>query len=148
MRLLPFSFILPLLFFASCNEPEPITRCVIDRVQVIEIDENYFDDTIDEGAPDIYAELRDAESQSILFMSGVAEEAQLPVDLDFVAVNIEAENFATAYEFTVFDDDVATTQDFIAVGLPFLVNDHVDAERAEVDITDGATTIRVYLIWY
>ena len=78
----------------------------------------------------------------------MAEEAQLPVDLDFVAVNIEAEDFATAYEFTVFDDDVATTQDFIAVGLPFLVNDHVDAERAEVDITNGATTIRVYLIWY
>ena len=138
MRLLPLSFILLLVFLASCNAPEPVTRCVIDRVQVIEIDENYFDDTIDEGAPDIYAELRDAESQSILFTSGVAEEAQLPVALEF----------ATAYEFTVFDDDVATTQDFIAVGLPFLVNDHVDAERAEVDITNGATTIRVYLIWY
>ena len=109
---------------------------------------DYFDDTIDEGAPDIYVELRDAESQTILFTSGVAEEAQIPVDLDFVAVNIEAEDFATAYEFTVFDDDVATTQDFIAVGLPFVVNDHVDAERAEVDITDGLTTIRVYLIWY
>ena len=27
---------------------------------------------------------------------------------------------------------------FHTVGLPFLVNDHVDAERAEVDITDGA----------
>ena len=148
MRLLPLSFILLLVFLASCNEPEPVTRCVIDRVQVIEIDENYFDDTIDEGAPDIYAVLRVAESQSFVFTSGVAEEAQLPVDLDFVAVNIEAEDFATAYEFTVFDDDVATTQDFIAVGLPFLVNDHVDAERAEVDITNGATTIRVYLIWY
>lgn len=136
------------LSFAACNEPEPVTRCVIDRVEVTEVDENYFDDTIDEGAPDLYAELVDAETQSVIFASGVAEDAQLPVDLDFVAVNIEAEDFATAYEFTVFDDDVATTQDFIAVGLPFLVNDHVDAERAEVDITNGATTIRVYLIWY
>ena len=148
MRLLPVSVLLPLLILASCKEPDPITRCVIDRVQVIEIDEDYFDDTIDEGAPDIYAELRDAESQSVLYTSGVAEEAQLPVDLDFVAVNIEAENFATDYQFTVFDHDVATTQDFIAVELPFQVSDHVDAERAEVEISNGSTTIRVYLIWY
>ena len=48
-------------------------------------------------------ELRDAETQSVIFASGVAEEAQVPVNLDFVAVNIELEDFETAYEFTVFD---------------------------------------------
>ena len=136
------------LSFAACNEPEPVTRCVIDRVEVTQVDENYFDDTIDEGAPDLYAELVDAETQSVIFASGVAEDAQLPVDLDFVAVNIELEDFEREYQFTVFDHDVATTQDFIAVGLPFKVSDHVDAERPHVDITDGATTIRVHLIWY
>ena len=79
----------------------------------------------------------DAETQSVIFASGVAEDAQLPVDLDFVAVNIELEDFEREYQFTVFDHDVATTQDFIAVGLPFKVSDHVDAERPQVDITDG-----------
>lgn len=148
MRSLPYALFLSFLLLVSCNEPEPITRCVIDRVEVVEIDEDYFDDTLNEGAPDIYVELLDAESQAILFTTGVAEEAQLPVDLDFVAVNIELEDFGRSYEFTVFDDDIATTQDFIAVALPFRVDDHVDAERAQVDITNGATTILVYLIWY
>jgi len=148
MRSRSLFLLLVVLSFVACNEPEPVTRCVIDRVEVTEVDENYFDDTIDEGAPDLYAELVDAETQSVIFASGVAEDAQLPVDLDFVAVNIELEDFERDYQFTVFDYDVATTQDFIAVGLPFKVSDHVDAERPQVDITDGATTIRVHLIWY
>jgi hypothetical protein len=89
-----------------------------------------------------------ADSQAILYTSGVAMDAALPVNLDFVAVNIELEAFETAYEFTVFDEDVATTQDFIAVGLPFKIGDHLGEESTEVDITDGATTVRVHLIWY
>lgn len=145
-RFFPILFLV--LALSSCNEPDPITRCVIDRVEVLEVDENYFDDTIDEGAPDLFAELRVADTQAILYTSGVADEAVLPIDLDFVAVNIEAEDFETIYEFTVFDEDVATTQDFIAVGLTFKVGDHVAEESPEVDITDGATTIRVHLIWY
>ena len=137
-----------ILAMPSCKPPEPVTRCVIDRVEVLEIDEDYFEDTIDEGDPDLFVELRYADSQSIIYTTSVAQEAQLPVNLDFVAVNIEEVDFETEYEFTVFDEDVATTQDFIALGLPFLPRDHVDSERQEVDITDGATTIRVHLIWY
>ena len=134
--------------FSSCSEPEPITRCVVDRVEVLEVNPDYFDDTIDEGAPDLFVELRVSDSQAIQYTSGVAMDAVLPVNLDFVAVNIELESFDVGYEFTVFDDDIATTQDFIAVGLPFRVGDHLAEERTEVDITDGATTIRVHLIWY
>lgn len=140
--------VLGVLFLDACKEPEPISRCVIDRVEVITIDEDYFEDTVDEGAPDLFVELRLAGSQSVLYTSGVANEAQLPVNLDFVAVNIEEVDFDTEYQFTVFDHDVATTQDFIALDLPFRVRDHLDAERAEVDVTDGATSIRVHLIWY
>lgn len=141
--------ILPCLFLMlACNEPEPISRCVIDRVEVLEINPDYYDDTVDEGAPDLYVELRLAESQTVLYTTGVSQDAQIPVDLDFVAVNIEVEDFTTNYEFTVFDDDVATTQDFIALELPFRVDDHVDLEKSSVDITDGLTTIRVHLIWY
>jgi hypothetical protein len=142
------AFFVVLSSFSACNEPEPITRCVIDRVEVLEVNPNYFDDTIDEGAPDLFVELRVADSQAILYTSGVAMDAALPVNLDFVAVNIELEAFETAYEFTVFDEDVATTQDFIAVGLPFKIGDHLGEESTEVDITDGATTVRVHLIWY
>ena len=136
------------LMLAGCKDPEPVTRCVIDRVEVLTIDPNYQDDTIEEGAPDIYVEWVDAASQSVIFTSGVAQEAQLPVNLDFVAANIEEADFSTPYEFTVFDADVATTQDFIALELPFRAVDYVDAETAAVDITDGLTTIRVHLIWY
>ena len=132
----------------GCKEPEPITRCVIDRVEVLATDPDYFEDTVDEGLPDLYVELRVAATQSVLFTSGTAQDAELPVDLDFVAVNIEAEDFDTDFEFTVFDEDIATTQDFIALGLPFKPQDHVGVERQETDITDGATTIRVHLIWY
>lgn len=132
----------------ACNEPEPVSRCVIDRVEVLELDPDYFDDTVDEGLPDVYVEFINAATQSVLFTTGVVQNAQVPVDLDFVAVNIEVEDFSTPFGFTVFDDDVATTQDFIALDLPFTVDDHVDAERAQVDISDGATTIRVHLIWY
>ena len=140
--------LLAALTWTACNEPEPLTRCVIDRVEVLAVDPGYFDDTLDEGNPDLFVELREAESQAVVFTSGVAQEAEVPVNLDFVAVNIELESFGTDYEFTVFDDDEFTTQDFIALGLPFKVDDHVDAERAEVDLSDGATTIRVHLIWY
>ena len=140
--------LLPALVWTSCNEPEPLTRCVIDRVEVLDIDPDYFDDTLDEGLPDLFVELRNAETQAVVFTSGVAEEAVVPVNLDFVAVNIELADFLVDYEFTVFDEDEFTTQDFIALGLPFKVDDHVDVERAEVDLTDGATTIRVHLIWY
>lgn len=136
------------LILPGCKEPEPITRCVIDRVEVLATDPDYFEDTVDEGPPDLYVELREAVSQTVLFTTGTAQDAELPVDLDFVAVNIEAEDFATEFEFTVFDEDVATTQDFIALGLPFRPQDHVDEERQETDISDGATTIRVHLIWY
>ena len=144
-----FSALLALLLtLPGCKDPEPITRCVIDRVEVLVTDPDYFEDTVDEGAPDIFVELRLASSQTVIFTSGTAQEAQLPVNLDFVAVNIEAEDFNTEFEFTVFDEDVATTQDFIALGLPFKAQDHVESERTETDITDGATTIRVHLIWY
>ena len=136
------------LTLVSCNEPEPVSRCVIDRVEVLAFDPNYVDDTIDEGNPDLYVELRESESQAVIFTTGVAEEAQVPVNLDFVAVNIELADFETPYEFTVFDADEFTTQDFIALELPFKVSDHADVERAEWDITDGATTVRVHLIWY
>ena len=136
------------VIFSGCKEPEPITRCVIDRVEVLATDPDYFEDTVDEGPPDLYVELRVASSQSVLFTSGTAQDAALPVDLDFVAVNIEVEDFNTDFEFTVFDDDVATTQDFIALGLPFSPQDHIDSERTETDISDSATTIRVHLIWY
>ncbi|MCH1574828.1 MAG: hypothetical protein L7S67_01005 [Flavobacteriales bacterium] len=136
------------LLFPGCKEPEPITRCVIDRVEVLATDPDYFEDTVDEGLPDVYVELRVADTQSVLFTSGTAQDAELPVDLDFVAVNIEVDDFNTDFEFTVFDEDVATTQDFIALGLPFKPQDHVVEERQETDITDGATTIRVHLIWY
>ena len=99
--------------------------------------------------PDLFVECAWRLPQSVLFTSGVCQMKPLAVDLDFVAVNIEEEDFETDYEFTVFDEDVATTQDFIALGLPFKVHqDHIDAERTEVDISDGATTIRVHLIWY
>ena len=114
----------------------------------MDIDPDYFDDTLDEGLPDLFVELRNAETQAVVFTSGVAEEAVVPVNLDFVAVNIELADFQVDYEFTVFDEDEFTTQDFIALGLPFKVDDHVDVERAEVDLTDGSTTIRVHLIWY
>lgn len=134
--------------WTACNEPDPISRCVIDRVEVLDINPDYFEDTVDEGLPDLFVELRNAETQEVVFASDVAQEAQVPVNLDFVAVNIEMEDFETAYEFTVFDDDIATTQDFIALQLPFKVDDHVDVERPYVDITDGLTTIRVHLIWY
>ena len=137
-----------ILLFVACNEPEPVTRCVIDRVEVLEIDPDYYNDDPDEGNPDLYVEFIDAGSQSVLFTTGVVQDAQLPVDLDFVAVNIEEIDFGTEYGFTVFDADDATTQDFIALDLPFRVSDHVDVERAEVDISDGPTTIRVHLIWY
>ena len=136
------------LFSAGCKDPEPITRCVIDRAEVLEIDEDYFEDTIDEGAPDLFVEWRNAATQSVLFTTGVVQEAQLPVNLVFVAANIEEADFGTAYEFTIFDADVATTQDFIALGLPFKASDHLDAERTEVDISDGASTLRLHLIWY
>jgi hypothetical protein len=136
------------LVWVGCKDPEPITRCVIDRVEVLEIDEDYFEDTIDEGAPDLFVEWRNAATQSVIFTTGVVQDAELPVNLDFVGANIEEVDFSTEYEFTVFDSDVATTQDFIALGLPFRAADHLASERTEVDITDGATTIRVHLIWY
>jgi len=147
LQLVPV-FLTLCLLFPGCKEPEPITRCVIDRVEVLATDPDYFEDTVDEGLPDVYVELRVADTQSVLFTSGTAQDAELPVDLDFVAVNIEVDDFDTDFEFTVFDEDVATTQDFIALGLPFKPQDHVGEERQETDITDGATTIRVHLIWY
>ena len=140
--------VLAALAWVGCGEPEPVTRCVIDRVEVMETDPDYFEDTIDEGNPDVFVELRYADSQSIVFTSGVAQDATLPVNLDFVAVSIEEVDFDTEYEFTVFDHDEVTTQDFIALGLPFTVRGYVADERSEVDITDGATIIRVHLIWY
>lgn len=146
--LLPLGLALLCLTSPGCKDPEPVTRCVIDRVEVLSIDPDYFDDTIDEGAPDLFVELREAASQSIIFTSGTAQEAQLPVNLDFVAVNIEEADFETGYEFTVFDDDVATTQDFIALGLPFRAIDFLASESTETEVTDGLTTIRVHLIWY
>ena len=76
--------------------------------------------------PDLFVELRNV-TQEVVFASDVAQEASA-VNLDFVAVNIEMEDFETAW-FTVFDDDIATTQDFIALQPLFKVDDHVDVER-------------------
>ena len=45
------------VMFSGCKEPEPITRCVIDRVEVLATDPDYFEDTVDEGPPDLYVEL-------------------------------------------------------------------------------------------
>ena len=56
-------FLLPALIWASCNEPEPVSRCVLDRVEVLSVNPDYFDDTLDEGLPDLFVELRNEESQ-------------------------------------------------------------------------------------
>ena len=75
----------------------------------------------------------------MLFTTGDGQEAQLPVNLDFVAVNIEAEDFGTEFEFTFSTRMWPQHRILLRWDLPFKASDHVDAERTETDISDGAT---------
>jgi hypothetical protein len=133
----------------SCGEPvEPAQRMVIHAVEVIQYDPNYFEDTVDEGLPDLYVEIRDHASQYMYFTTVVENEASVPRWFDVEAISVERDDFSVVIEILVFDYDLATTQDPIATGLTFSPADF-EVDRPETrTVLVGANEVLLHLNWY
>ena len=145
--------ILMLLFVAtgcqSCGgDVEPAVRMVIDEVRVVSYDPNYFEDDVNEGLADLYVEVRNHASQSVYFATSTADEAILPVTFDVEALSVELEDFSVVMELLLFDEDVATTQDPIALGLTFSPADFASERPEEHAIQIGENHLVLLLNWY
>lgn len=145
--------ILLLLFIAtgcqSCvGEVDPAVRMVIDEVRVVSYDPNYFEDDVNEGLPDLYVEVRHHASQSVYFATSTADEAVLPVTFDVEALSVEIEDFSVVMELLLFDEDVATTQDPIALGLTFSPIDFASERPEEYAVQLGENHLVLLLNWY
>lgn len=134
---------------SSCDGPEvPAERLVIDAVEVLSYDPDYFEDTVDEGLPELYVVIRDYASQSVLFTTQVEDEAEVPQWFDVEAISVEREDFAVLMELSVFDYDLATTQDPIAIGLTFAPEDFSEDRPATFTVEAGLNKVQLHLVWF
>ena len=107
-----FTAIFTLVFFLTgCCDESAQDYIIIDSIDVNAFDEDYFEDDLDEGFPELYAIVRI--NGDSYFTSEVSYSQALPAFIDLESLLFIGEEVNTQVEIFIYDDDEATTEDFI-----------------------------------
>ena len=107
-----FTAILTFVFFLTgCCDESAQDYIIIESIEVNVFDEDYFEDYPDEGFPELYAIVRI--NGFDYFTSAVSYSQALPASIDFESLLFIGEEVNTQVEIFIYDDDEATTEDFI-----------------------------------
>ena len=128
----------------GCCDETAQDYIIIEYIDVIGFDEDYFEDDIDEGFPELYAIIRiDGETY---FTSEVSYNQALPVSIDLESLLFIGEEMNTQVEVLIFDDDDATVEDFIG-NATFVPSDFLLQRNRRETVNGGFLEIDLLLKW-
>jgi hypothetical protein len=143
----PFFYFLlffSVLFFSSCCDETAQDYIIVEYIDVIAFDEEYFEDDIDEGFPELYAIIRINGAND--FTSEVSYSQALPAFIDFESFLFIGEEMNIQVEILIFDEDIATTEDPIG-NVTFVPSDFLLQRNRRETIQGGFLELDLILKW-
>ena len=128
----------------GCCDETAQDYIIIEYIDVMGFDEDYFEDDIDEGFPELFAIIRiDGDTH---FTSEVSYNQALPVSIDLESYLFIGEEMNTQVEVLIFDDDDATVEDFIG-NATFVPSDFLLQRNRRETVNGGFLEIDLLLKW-
>lgn len=136
--------IFSVLFFSSCCDETDQDYIIVEFIDVIAFDEDYFEDDLDEGFPELYAIVRiDGDTY---FTSDISYNQALPVSIDFESLLFIGEEVNTLVEILIFDDDETTVEDFVG-STTFVPGDFLLQRNRRETVQGGFLELDLILKW-
>jgi hypothetical protein len=140
-----FTAILTSVFFLTgCCDESAQDYIIIESIDVNVFDEDYFEDDIDEGFPELYAIIRINGVND--FTSEVSYSQALPASIDLESFLFIGEEMNLQVEILIFDDDEATTEDFIG-STTFVPSDFLLQRNRRETVQGGFLELDLLLKW-
>jgi hypothetical protein len=140
-----FTAIFTLVFFLTgCCDKSAQDYIIIDSIDVNAFDEDYFEDDLDEGFPELYAIVRI--NGDSYFTSEVSYSQALPAFIDLESLLFIGEEVNTQVEILIFDDDEATVEDFIG-STTFVPSDYLLQRNRRETVQGGFLELDLILKW-
>ena len=141
-----FTAILTFVFFLTgCCDESAQDYIIIDSIDVNAFDEDYVDDTVpNEGFPELYAIIRINGVND--FTSEVSYSQALPAFIDFESFHFIGEEMNIQVEILIYDDDEATTEDFIG-STTFVPSDFLLQRNRRETVQGGFLELDLILKW-
>ena len=140
-----FTAIFTLVFFLTgCCDESAQDYIIIDSIDVNAFDEDYFEDDLDEGFPELYAIVRI--NGDSYFTSEVSYSQALPAFIDLESLLFIGEEVNTQVEILIFDDDEATVEDFIG-STTFVPSDYLLQRNRRETVQGGFLELDLILKW-
>ena len=140
-----FTAILTFVFFLTgCCDESAQDYIIVESIDVNVFDEDYFEDDLDEGFPELYAIVR--VYGDIYFTSEVSYSQALPVSIDLESLLFIGEEVNTEVEILIFDDDEATVEDFIG-SATFVPSDFLLQRNRRETVQGGFLELDLILKW-
>ena len=136
-----FTFV---FFLTGCCDESAQDYIIIESIDVNVYDEDYFEDDLDEGFPELYAIVRI--NGDSYFTSEVSYSQALPASIDFESLLFIGEEVNTQVEILIFDDDEATTEDFIG-STTFVPSDFLLQRNRRETVQGGFLELDLILKW-
>jgi hypothetical protein len=137
-------FFFGLCFITSCCDETDQNYIIIDSIDVISFDEEYFEDDIDEGFPELYAIVRIA--GETYYTSDLSYDQSTPASITFGGLLFIGEEINVDVEIMIFDDDEATTEDLIGSAI-FVPSDFLLQQNRRETIQGGFLELDLLLKW-
>ena len=132
-------------FLTGCCDESAQDYIIIESIDVIAFDEDYDDDTVpDEGFPELYAIVRINGVND--YISEVSYSQALPASIDLESFLFIGEEMNLQIEILIFDDDEATTEDFIG-STTFVPSDFLLQRNRRETVQGGFLELDLMLKW-
>jgi hypothetical protein len=141
-----FTAILTFVFFLTgCCDESAQDYIIIDSIDVNAFNEDYVDDTVpNEGFPELYAIIRINGVND--FTSEISYSQALPASIDLESFLFIGEEMNLQVEILIFDDDEATTEDFIG-STTFVPSDYLLQRNRRETVQGGFLELDLILKW-
>ena len=144
-RLFFFTSVFFFLFFITgCCDESAQDYIIVESIDVNVFVEDYFEDDLDEGFPELYAIVRI--NGDSYFTSEVSFSQALPASIDFESLLFIGEEVNTQVEILIFDDDEATVEDFIGT-TTFVPSDFLLQRNRRETVQGGFLELDLILKW-
>ena len=140
-----FTAILNFVFFLTgCCDESAQDYIIVESIDVNVFDEDYFEDDLDEGFPELYAIVRI--NGDSYFTSELSYSQALPASIDFESLLFIGEEVNAQVEILIFDYDEATVEDFIG-RTTFVPSDFLLQRNRRETVQGGFLELDLILKW-
>lgn len=128
----------------GCCDESAQDYIIIESIDVNAFDEDYFEDDVDEGFPELYAIVRINGVND--FTSEVSYSQGLPASIDLESFLFIGEEMNIPIEILIFDEDIATTEDPIG-NVTFVPSDFLLQRNGRETVQGGFLELDLILKW-